>query len=160
VILRPAAQCLSLRALPKEAAAPPQMLPVVEPMIPPTSKRNVAVIGDTVWATDSHATLHTANQAIPVFGLLRGFAAMGHSVWIFDGPDDVLNAGCREAEVLIVDDACLAKLPGDWQGNALRVMQNPQILVHDALSIGCGDPNQSFLLGNRHLAAVDHAWHV
>jgi hypothetical protein len=130
VILRPDAQCLSLRALPKEAA-PPQMVAAVERMIPPTSKRNVAVIGDTLWSTDSRATLHTANQAIPFFGLLMGFAAIGHSVWIFDGSDDVLNAGCREADVLIVDDACLAKLPGDWQGNALRVMRNPRILVHD-----------------------------
>jgi hypothetical protein len=43
VILRPDAQCLFLPALSKEAA-PPEMVAAVERMIPPTSKRNVAVI--------------------------------------------------------------------------------------------------------------------
>jgi hypothetical protein len=130
IVLRPDLQWLALRALPRDAA-PPQMIASVERMIPPTIKRNIAVIGDTSWAMDPEANLHAANQAIPFFGLLMGFGTIGHCVWIFDGSSFVLNAGCRDADVLIVDDACLANLPNDWQGNALKVMRKPQIFVHD-----------------------------
>jgi hypothetical protein len=100
-------------------------------MLPSTTKRNVAVIGETTWAAGESPSLEKANQAIPFFGMLMGFACIGHSVWIFDGSADVFESGCREADVLIVDSARLAALSSDWQPNAVKVMRNPQILVHD-----------------------------
>jgi hypothetical protein len=60
-----------------------------------------------------------------------GIATVGHSVWIFDGAVNVLNAGCRDADVLIVDSASVPLLPADWTIGAEKVMRNPQILVHD-----------------------------
>lgn len=107
------------------------MVAAVEQMLPSTTKRNVAVIGDTTWAADESPNLQMANQAIPFFGMLMGFACIGHSVWIFDGSAQVFDSGCCEADVLIVDSARLADLPSDWQRNAARVMRNPQILIHD-----------------------------
>jgi hypothetical protein len=103
----------------------------VEQMLPSTTKRRVAVIGETSWASGDKPSFQTANQAIPFFGFLAGFAHIGHSVWVFRGSADLLCAGCRDADVLIVDSACLALLPKDWQVEAASTMRNPQILVHD-----------------------------
>jgi hypothetical protein len=130
VIVRPDGLYLLLPALRKENVKP-DMLSGVERMLPSTTKRNVAVIGDTTWAAGESPSLEKANQAIPFFGMLMGFACIGHSVWIFDGSADVFESGCREADVLIVDSARLAALSSDWQPNAVKVMRNPQILVHD-----------------------------
>jgi len=60
-----------------------------------------------------------------------GFNCIGHSIWIFNATPDVLTAGCRGADVLITDSACLASLPSDWTAQARGAMQNAQIYVHD-----------------------------
>jgi len=100
-------------------------------MLPSSTKRNVAAIADTTWATGATPDLQIANQAIPFFGMLMGFTCIGHSVWIFDGSASVLESGCRHADVLIVDSARLSVLSADWQRIAAKVMRNPQILLHD-----------------------------
>ena len=133
VIVRSDGQYLLLPALPTDSVKA-EMVAAVERMLPSTTKRNVAVIADTSWATADVPTLQTANHAIPFFGLLMGLASIGHSVWIFDGTGAAFELGCREADVLIVDSACLTILAHDWQGNAAKVMRNPQILVHDRAS--------------------------
>ena len=133
MIVRPDGQWLLLPALQKDAASPDRVA-AVERMMPSQTKRNVAVIGEVIWAAGDIPTLQAANHAIPFFGLLMGLASIDHSVWIFNGGADVLEAGCREADVLIVDSACLATLSRDWQGNATKVMRNPEILVHDRVS--------------------------
>jgi len=130
VVVRSDGQRLILPALPKTSVKP-EMVAAIERMMPSTTKRNVAVIADTSWATSAPPSIQTANQAIPFFGLLMGIATVGHSVWIFDGAVQLLNAGCREADVLIVDSASLPLLPADWTIEAERAMRNPQILVHD-----------------------------
>jgi hypothetical protein len=130
VIVRPDGRWLLLPALKKEAVGPDRVAHA-ERMMPSQTRRNVAVIGDVLWAAGDIRTLQAANHAIPFFGLLMGLACIGHSVWIFDGGADVLEAGCREADVLIVDSACLTTLSPDWQGRAARVMRNPEILIHD-----------------------------
>jgi hypothetical protein len=121
VIVRPDGQHLLLPALRKENLKA-EMVAGVERMLPSTTKRNVAVIGDTTWAAGATPSLQTANQAIPFFGMLMGFACIGHSVWIFDGSADVFEPGCREADVLIVDSARLATLSSDWQQPHLRAV--------------------------------------
>jgi hypothetical protein len=131
VMVRPDGQWLLLPALQKDAVSP-ERVAAVERMMPSQTKRNVAVIGEVIWG--DIPTLQAANHAIPFFGLLMGLASIGHSVWIFNGGADALEAGCREADVLIVDSACLTTLSPDWQGTATRVMRNPEILVHDRVS--------------------------
>jgi len=113
------------------ASVNPEMVAAVERIIPPTIKRNVAVIGDTAWASASSARLQAANQAIPFFGMLMAFNCIGHSVWVFDGSANTLSSGCSEADVLIVDSASVSALPSDWQLQAKATMRNPQILIHD-----------------------------
>jgi hypothetical protein len=67
-----------------------------------------------------------------------GFTSIGHSVWIFDGA--AVESGSREADVLIVDSACVTTLPADWQDSAAKVMRSPQILVHDRASFQLRKP--------------------
>jgi len=106
------------------------MLASVEGMIPSTIKRNLAVIADTTWAEKS-ATIEAANRAIPFFGVLMGLSCIGHSVWIYDGSGETLEAGCSAADVLIVDSSKLATLPGNWAARATKAMRTPEILIHD-----------------------------
>ena len=129
-VMRADGQCLLLPALAKTSVNP-QMVAAVERIIPPTTKRNVAVIGETAWASTASPSLQTANQAIPFFGMLMGFNCIGHSVWVFDGSANTLSAGCRHADVLIVDGASVSALSSDWQVQARAAMRNPQILIHD-----------------------------
>ena len=42
-----------------------------------------------------------------------------------------LRAGCRDADVLIIDGAMQHLLAEDWQETACSVMRSPNILVHD-----------------------------
>ena len=112
----------------------PEMAAAIEQIIPSTTKRNVAVIGDTSWSASRDPSLQAASRAIPFWGMLMGFASIGHAVWIFYGSADLLCAGCCDADVLIVDSASLVTLPNDWQAEAARVMRNSQILVHDRAS--------------------------
>ena len=115
VILRPDGRVMQLPALPKEST-PPQAIASVERMLPSSVKRNVVAVGDVAWALADAPDLRAANRAIPFFGLLMGFSTIGHAVWIFDSSASaVLAAGCREADVLIVDSQRLAELPPPGQ---------------------------------------------
>jgi hypothetical protein len=134
VILRPDGRVMQLPALPKEST-PPQAIASVERMLPSNVKRNVVAVGDLAWALADAPDLRAANRAIPFFGLLMGFSTIGHAVWIFDSnASAVLAAGCREADVLIVDSKRLAKLPPLWQDGVKKTMRNPQILVLDIMT--------------------------
>ena len=130
VVVREDGRSLLLPAM-RTTSVKPEMVAAIEQIIPSTTKRRVAVIAETSWASNSQPNLQAANQAIPFWGLLMGFASIGHAVWVFHGSADLLSAGCNGADVLIVDSAFLVALPSDWQLEAARVMRNPQILVHD-----------------------------
>ena len=131
VILRPDGRHMVLPAA-KRSAMPPGAVESVEQMLPSGVKRNVAVIGDTAWSMADAPSLEAVNQAIPFFGILMGFATIGHAVWIFDPDTPVaLNPGARQADVLIVDSDRLSALPAGWQETVALVMRKPQILVHD-----------------------------
>jgi hypothetical protein len=131
VILRPDGRPLSLAA-PERESAKPEAIAAVERMLPSSMQRNVVVIADTSWTMAPTPTMSDAGRAIPFFGLLLGFATIGHAVWIFDGTTAaVLAAGCREADLAIVDSARLEGFPPNWQALLKPVMRNPQILVHD-----------------------------
>lgn len=98
----------------------------VEKMIPASPPRNIAVLADTAAISGSVAE---AAQAIPFLGMLMGFCYVGHAVWIFH--PRMLQAGCRDADLLIVDGAVLTGLPSGWQDTAAGVMRNANILAHD-----------------------------
>jgi len=133
VVIREDGQCLVLPALPTTSINP-EMVIAIEQIIPSIRKRNVAVIGNTTWASSPSPGLQAAKDAIPFWGLLMGFTSIGHSVWVFHASANLLIAGCRDADVLIVDSASVVELPANWQSAAEKVMRNPQILIHDRAS--------------------------
>jgi hypothetical protein len=130
VILRPDGRTIVLPAMAKESA-PADAVAAVERMLPSSAKRNVATIADTSWTGLEKPGVREAGRAIPYFGLLMGFAAIGHAVWIFDGKPGLFAAGVREADLLIIDSAQLEGLPPNWQALAGSTMRTAQIVVHD-----------------------------
>jgi hypothetical protein len=102
----------------------------VERMIPSTVKRNIAAIA----YTELEALQKDAGRAIPFLGFLLGFAYIGHAVWVFEGHSSALAAGCRDADLLLVDSAMLPFLQPDWAAVASKAMRRPEIYIHDRAS--------------------------
>ncbi len=103
-------------------------------LISPDVKRAVAVIartGSVRPSADARAAIIDASRAIPFFGMLIGLSYIGHRVWIFEGSPDDLRAGCRSADLLLVDSGVLPSLAQGWEQMAADVMRNVNILVHN-----------------------------
>jgi hypothetical protein len=130
VVVRTDGQQIILPALSKGSASP-DMIARIEQIVPSATKRRIAVIAETGWASTPSPMLQQANAAIPFFGMLMGLACIGHAVWVFSGTGDSLSAGCRAADALIVDSAVITGLPMEWKAQARQVMRNPQIAIHD-----------------------------
>ncbi len=109
-------------------------------MIPPAVKRNIAVIANTVFATQESGAADPAEvgKAIPFLGNLMGFCYIGHAVWIFEGHASARAAGCRDADVLIVDSGMAASLEPGWEDEVSKVMRNANILIQDRASFKLG----------------------
>jgi len=119
VILCPNGRVMSMPAIPKEAA-PADGVAAVERILSSSKPRKVAAIADTSWTLEAQPSVQSAGRAIPFFGMLMGFASIGHSVWVFDG--NAGAAGCEEADLVIVDSARLDRLPAGWEkAAAVRV---------------------------------------
>jgi len=116
-----AKECPILPELPAEA------LEMLIGLLPPNPPRKIAVIAYTLL----EALKSDLRRAVPFIDILLGFGTLGHSVWIFEGHPGALAAGCREADLLLVDSAMLAELEkdGNWQVTALAAMQGKEIKV-------------------------------
>ena len=110
-----------------------EMAAGMERLIPSAVKRNIAVIAyiDIAAATANAFNVAEANRAIPFLGLLTGLTYLGHSVWIFEGHPSALAAGCRDADVLLVDSGMLPHLAKGWENTASAAMRNANILLRD-----------------------------
>jgi len=113
--------CPPVGSMSSEQVAP------IEKMLPPNAKRNIAVIANT----ELQAVMKEISRAVPFVGMLMGFAYIGHAVWIFEGHASALQAGCREADLLIVDGGMLPFLSQDWLQVAQGAMRHPEIYIHD-----------------------------
>jgi len=119
---------MAVPAMPREAA-PPEAVAAVESLLPSSKPRRVAIIAATAWSLE--ANLQAAARAIPFFGMLMGFAAIGHAVCIFDGSTpETLAAGCEHAD-LVVDGALEDTLQPGWQALAAPLPGTPPIRVYD-----------------------------
>lgn len=91
--------------------------------------KNIAVISFN--EINDPTDLANINVVIPFFGLLVAIAYTGHPVWVFEGHPSALAAGCRDADVLIVDGGMKPFLQDDWLDVASGVMRNDAVYVHD-----------------------------
>lgn len=105
----------------------PAAIQSVEKLLPPATKRKVAVIA----FTELEALRADLKKAIPFYGLLTGLAYIGHSVWIFEGHYSALAPGAREADLLIVDEGMIPFLVPNWIHTVSRVMTRPLIYKHE-----------------------------
>src|SRR5438067_1415075 len=71
-------------------------------LIPEAVPRRIAVIANTVFES-ALPGLEEVSRSIPFLGMLTGLTYVGHAVWVFEGDPAALAAGCRDADVLIVD---------------------------------------------------------
>ncbi|HEY59503.1 MAG TPA: hypothetical protein G4N92_02280 [Anaerolineae bacterium] len=99
---------------------PQKNLEVFESLVPSRDKRRIAVIAYTYL----EALKADIRKAIPSFDYLLGFAYQGHTVWVFEGHVSALEAGCRDADLLLVDSAMLPYLVPDWHKRAKKSMRN------------------------------------
>jgi hypothetical protein len=132
-IIRPDRSYL-LTAPPPKDSMPPQMIQMMEKLVPPRPPRCISGIADTYLSMKPGGgvpTLAETGQEIPFFGMLLGMACIGHSVCVFPGTDESLAAGCKGVDLLIADDAQAPSLAEDWKTQAAAVMRGPNIVLHE-----------------------------
>jgi hypothetical protein len=125
----------SLTVVPRlaESAELETMAESMKSMVPDGVQRNIVAIAFTEFEPGSQGTagLEEVGKAIPFLGMLVGFSYIGHAVWVFEGHPSALTAGCRDADLLLVDSAMQPFLPDGWVEQAAAVMRNDNILVHN-----------------------------
>ena len=127
LILVTPGRMLMNRPCPPAGSIPASQVSSIEQMIPPTVKRNIAVIA----YTELRAVTSDISKAIPFVGMLIGFAYIGHAVWIFEGHPSALAAGCGDADILLVDGGMTPYLADDWATTAANAMRRKEIYIHD-----------------------------
>lgn len=133
VIVRPDRKYLVLPAL-AESPELTAMAQGLERLVPSAVRRNIAVIANTgfdLQGPGGAPNLAEVGKAIPFFGNLMGLSYLGHAVWIFEGQASAQAAGCRDADLLIVDSGMAPFLQSGWQDQVARVMRNANILIQD-----------------------------
>jgi hypothetical protein len=119
---------------PPQGSISPQMVEGVNSVVSSEQIRNIAAVAaaDALAGDPSKPpTLPDVARQVPFFGLLIGFAYVGHAVWIFEAIPAMMPSGCEDADILIVDSNAIATLPEGWVEDAGAIMRNPNILVYD-----------------------------
>jgi hypothetical protein len=125
-------------------------------VVPAGTPRNIAAIAYTIFecAPGDTPSLSDISKAIPFLGILVGLSYIGHAVWVFEGHPSALAAGCRDADMLVVDSVMRPLLAQGWEGEAAGTMRNANILVHDRTTFQlaairkCGDKSDRLQFPN------------
>src|SRR5882724_10067818 len=130
VIVVTPGRLLMLQPCPAPGSMASSQVAAVEGMISPKVKRNIAAIA----YTELSVLKSDISKTIPFFGILLGFSYIGHAVWVFEGHASALAAGCKDANVLIVDGEMVPHLQTDWVSVASSAMKNREIYIHDRVT--------------------------
>jgi hypothetical protein len=130
VIVVTPGRMMMFKGCPPPGTMDPNAVASIAQMMPSNIKRNVAVIA----YNEIEAITTDAGEAIPFLGYLLGFAYIGHAVWVFEGHPSALAAGCRDADVLLVDGGMAPYLQDDWLDVVSGVMRHPEVVIHDRKS--------------------------
>ena len=117
---------LVAKSCPLLADIPNEQRNLLRKLVPSQTSVNIAVIAYTYL----DALKMDIRRAIPFFDFLLGFAALGHTVWVFEGHISALAAGCREADLLLVDSGMIPALEAhnpDWRAGALQAMRGDTV---------------------------------
>jgi hypothetical protein len=96
-------------------------------VLPDAPRKAIAVIAYTAVPE----ILQNPDACIPFRGFLIMFASRGHIVWVFEGHPLRLAAGCRGADILLLDWGMLPHLQPDWKDVAASVMRGNELWIHD-----------------------------
>jgi Tfp pilus assembly protein PilF len=107
---------------PRAGSMSPQDVAGIERVIPANPPQQVTVIAFTELQTIG-TEIATIQRAIPFLGYLLGFGYSGHNVVIFEGHISAFQTGCKNANVLIVDDGMIPHLHERWVHDAYAVMR-------------------------------------
>jgi hypothetical protein len=116
---------IMIKPCPRPGAMPDSAVAAIEKIAPSSRLLSIAVIA----FTDLRAVRESFVAAIPFAGYLLGLPYIGHTVLVFEGHPSALKAGCRGADLLIVDEGMIPVLQPDWLKAAWSVMRDPQVLV-------------------------------
>ena len=126
VIIITPGRLLVAKCSPLAEDIPVKLLALLSELVPPQPRINIAALAYTYL----EALKADIRRAVPFFDFLLGFAALGHTVWVFEGHISALAAGCREADLLLVDSGFLVALEAhnpDWRAQALQAMRGDAV---------------------------------
>ncbi|MBX3081229.1 MAG: hypothetical protein KF716_06305 [Anaerolineae bacterium] len=97
----------------------------------PSQPLTVTVIAYTRSALNAvpERAYRAFGRDIPFFNLLLGLGALGHNVFIFEGHRSALEAACRDADLLIIDEHVLANLGEHWPESAGKAMRTDNAII-------------------------------
>jgi Flp pilus assembly protein TadD len=107
---------------PRAGSMSPQDVAGIERVVPADPPKLVTVIAFTELQTIG-TEVATMQRAIPFIGYVLGFGYAGHNVIIFEGHVSAFRVGCKNADVLIVDDGMIPHLHERWVQDAYAVMR-------------------------------------
>jgi len=116
---------------PAADAVTPAMLAAIRKIVPAEPKLTVSAVAFTAVPGRGPLSPAQAGAFIPFVGYLLGLAFDGHTVVAFEGHPSALEAGCRGADLLIVDRTMTEHLQADWVAVAGRALRAPRIQVFD-----------------------------
>lgn len=124
IIITPG-RLLAAKECPLPAEIPADEIERLKGLVLPKPVQNIAVIAYTYM----EALKEDMGKAIPFLGYLLGFGMLGHALWIFEGHPSALTAGCREADMLLVDGGMLPALEQNpaWRETAISAMRGQAI---------------------------------
>jgi len=126
VIIITPGRLLIAKSCPDVENIPEEQILFLNGLVPPQPLINIAVLAYTYL----DALKEDIRRAIPFFDYLLGFAALGQTVWVFEGHTSSLSVGCREVDLLIVDSGFLPALEmhnPEWRNQALQAMRGNTI---------------------------------
>lgn len=126
VIIVTPGRLLISKTCPLEEDIPVELLAILNELVPPLPAVNIAVIAYTFL----DALKTDMRRAIPFIDFLIGFGALGHRVWVFEGHNSAISAGCKDADLLLVDEKMAEILDRenmDWRAQARSVMRGETI---------------------------------
>jgi hypothetical protein len=127
VILTPGRLMMPVPA-PAPGSVSKEMVQSVSHLLPPDPPLAVSVISYTYVP----ALIQDKARAIPFLGFLVGFAAIGHTVVVFEGHPSAFESGVRGSDVLLLDSGMLPFIQKDWKETAFRLMRpGAKVLEHD-----------------------------
>ena len=125
VIIVTPGRATMIQPCPRPGSMDANSVQAIEKIAPPQKPSNIAVIA----FTQVEALLSGISKAIPFFGYVMGLSYIGHNVMVFEGHPSAIRVGCRDADMVIVDEAMVPYLQNDWMNVVLTAMRGSQLLI-------------------------------